>query len=124
MYIVRYEKNLRDKHGDKADALARPYPFIPFVLIKIDADKDDKESLLMHELEHWKQHLMTLMLHPILYNVSQRYRLWAEIQAHKKELEISKNKEKDARKYAYSIANKYGIEGVSQEEVYKRLVDA
>jgi hypothetical protein len=122
MYIVRYEKNLKDKYGDKVDALARPYPFLPFVLIKIDVAKEDRESLLVHEKEHWKQHLMTLTLHPLLYNYFDWYRLWAEIRAHKRELEISADKEADATRYALSIANKYGIKGVRPIDVYRRLM--
>lgn len=123
MYTILYEKNLHDKHGDRVEALCRPQPFFPYALIIIDIDEDDQEGLLAHEMEHYRQHLITLTLHPILYNTIKRYRLWAEIRAHKKQLEYSDDKERQAVRYAMSIANDYGLD-IKPIEVYKKLVDA
>lgn len=122
MYTVLYEKNLHDKHGHRVDALCRPQPFFPYALIIIDVDREDQEGLLAHELEHYRQHLATLTLHPILYNTIKRYRLWAEVRAHKKQLEYCEDRTEQAFKYAISIANDYDLD-VAPIEVFRMLTD-
>ena len=57
--------------------------FGPIVLIR-PKYKDDK-GLVAHELMHVKQWVFTFGIHGFLYLLSDVYKLWAEVQAYKKQ---------------------------------------
>lgn len=97
------------------------FPLIPFAWIKIRKTEKNNKGLLMHEIEHAKQHLKTLTLHPILYNLSNKYKLWAEVQAYRRQLEYSTNKEKDVVDYSIWLSKNYNL-GVTSSEVLKMLI--
>ena len=48
----------------------------PVILIRRDRRHDHR--LWAHEYEHVRQWYLTLGLHPLLYVLSRRYRIWAE----------------------------------------------
>lgn len=58
----------------------------PVILIRPQYRNDI--GLYEHELTHVLQWYMTLMLHPILYVLFQKYRLWAEVQAYRKQMQF------------------------------------
>ena len=76
-------------------------------LIFIRPEYKDDIGLLEHEKVHVKQFLCTLGLHSILYRLSERYRLWAEVQAYKVQLIHSPGNE---ALFATFIAERYGLD--------------
>ena len=90
----------------------------PVILIKPEY-KDD-EGLYQHELIHVKQWIFTLGLHSILYLLSNRYKLWAEVQAYRKQLEYSPGNE---ARFAGFIANRYGL-AAKESDVLVMLHDS
>ena len=46
----------------------------------------DDVGIYKHELEHIKQGFRTFGLHAILYNISDRYALWAEVRAYQEQM--------------------------------------
>ena len=56
----------------------------PIIIIR-PKYKDDV-GLYKHELEHIKQGFRTLGLHAILYNISDRYAMWAEAKAYAEQM--------------------------------------
>lgn len=64
---------------------ARVTLYGPLCRISIDEDYQADVGLVRHEIEHQYQNWMTLCLHPLLYQFSQRYRLWSEVQAYSKQ---------------------------------------
>lgn len=75
-------------------------------VIRIEKDAANKAVVLAHELVHVKQWWLSLGIHPILYLLSERYRVWAEVQAYKKSIEYGAHTKESA---ARVIADKYGI---------------
>jgi hypothetical protein len=69
-------------------------------------------GLLEHEKVHVKQFWKFLLLHPILYYFSKKYRCNAEVEAFKKQLEYSPNS-KDL--YAYYLSTNYGLDITVEE---------
>jgi len=59
-----------------------------FVVRILPEYRDDK-GLLVHELEHVRQWWMHgLTIHDLLYLFVRRYRLWAEVQAYRKQVAV------------------------------------
>jgi chorismate mutase len=88
----------------------------PVILIR-PAYREDR-GLLEHELEHRRQWLRSFGLHGLLYLLSDRYKLWAEVAAYKRQLIYSPGRE---RRFAEFIATRYGL-SVSVEEVEGVLI--
>lgn len=118
-YHVKYKKDLYYA-DERISARCVSMPFIPFSHITIDMESENKEVLLMHELEHAKQYLYTLTLHPYLYRYSKKYRLWAETKAYKKQLEYVTDKEWYILLYAIYLSTLYNL-NISAYEAYERL---
>jgi hypothetical protein len=76
-------------------------------VILIHPDYKDDIGLLAHEKEHVKQWFRTLGLHSFLYLLSDRYKLWAEVQAYRVQLKHSPGNEE---RFARFIAEKYGLD--------------
>lgn len=89
--------------------------FRPHSVIKIREKYIDDEGLYWHEVEHVKQHLKTLTLHPWLYEHFRPYRFWSETRAYVKQLEHSDDIERDIKKYAKSIAKDYFVAATAEE---------
>lgn len=68
--------------------------------------KDDL-GLLEHEKVHVKQFWKLLLLHPILYYFSKKYRLKSEVEAFKKQLEYWPG---NKNLYAYFLSTNYGLD--------------
>lgn len=85
--------------------------------IRINPKYKDDLGLLAHEKCHVRQWWFTLGIHSLLYLVSDKYKLWAEVQAYKCQLEYSPN---HIDFFARSIATKYGL-GISEEEAKELL---
>lgn len=81
--------------------------------------KEDR-GILEHELTHCKQFYRTLSIHVWLYKFSEKYRLNAEVEAYKKQLEFYADKEFYIGWMAIAIATKYKL-NVSIETVKNLL---
>jgi len=92
-----------------------------FVIFIRPKYKDDI-GLLEHEKTHVRQWLFTLSLHSPLYLFCKRYKLWAEVQAYRRQLLFKPafNEDSYRIKYAGFIATKYKLT-ISQGEAYKLL---
>lgn len=73
---VIYTDNLPEGVGGRANGF----------IIRIRKSYKDDEFLLRHELEHVRQWYITLMLHPLLYKFSTRYRTWSEARAYARQV--------------------------------------
>ena len=101
---------------------SRRWPFVTYVdpsiikyaaeangiFIRIAKGYEEDEGLYQHELMHVKQWLITLTLHYFIYYFSSRYRLWAEVQAYRKQMQYTKKDE--SLRFAEFIATKYGLD--------------
>jgi hypothetical protein len=78
------------------------------------------EGIRQHELVHVRQWLCTLGLLPLLYYFVPRFKLWAEVQAYRKQLEYYA----DDRSWQFAgfIANKYGLK-ITQANAHRLLKD-
>ena len=86
-------------------------------IVKIRPKYRDDAGLLAHELVHVRQWWRLLILHPILYAWSKRYRLRCEVEAYREQLTYcSANRDL----FGYSIASRYGLE-ITAEEAAKLL---
>lgn len=85
--------------------------------IKIRPSYKDDAGLLEHEKIHVKQYWRTLGFHALFYALSKAYRLRSEVEAYKKQLELSPS---NGAKFAQFIATKYRL-NVTQEEAYDLL---
>lgn len=56
------------------------YCYGPVIAVRRGCEAD--EGLVRHELEHVRQWWTSLGAHWLLYPLSRRYRLWAEMRAH------------------------------------------
>jgi len=93
------------------------------ILVFIRPKYKDDEGLLYHELTHVRQFYRTLGLHAILYLLSKRYRLKAEIEAYREQLKhppAVNNPEPYRELYAKFIATKYGLD-ISEREAQELL---
>jgi hypothetical protein len=82
-------------------------------IIRILESHKDDEGLYQHELMHVKQWFMTLSLHSFFYIFSDKYKLWAEVQAYKKQAACYMDDRKP--KFARFIAMYYGLSITEQE---------
>lgn len=82
--------------------------------------KEDK-GLLEHELTHCKQFYRTLSIHVWLYKFSAKYRLSAEVEAYKKQLEYHTDKELNIDWMAKAISERYDLD-VSINDVKALLI--
>ncbi len=94
--LVFYVSSLPDGFAGKANG--------PVVRI-LESHRSDA-GLLAHELCHVRQWWRTLGLHPLLYALSDSYRLAAEIEAYREQLRHSPG---DARRFATYIATRYRL---------------
>lgn len=60
----------------------------PLILIRPEYLED--QGIHLHELEHVRQWYLTAGLHPLLYALFRRYRLWAEVRAYRKQMKYPK----------------------------------
>ena len=68
----------------------------------------DDAGLHAHEMEHVWQGMATLFIgHALLYLFFKPYRLWAEVKAYRKQLELSPGRK---QLFAGFIANDYGLD--------------
>ena len=97
------------------------YTIGPIVLIR--PKYKDNEGLLQHELTHVKQMYRTLLLHGLFYLLSKGYRLRAEVEAYRVQLQYppaSESPHKYRKKFAKFIATKYGL-SISEKEAEELL---
>lgn len=71
--------------------------------------KDKDRGILEHELTHCEQFYSLVGLHSLLYLISSDYRLIAEVEAYRKQLEYCENKEASIEWMADAIATKYNL---------------
>jgi hypothetical protein len=77
-----------------------------FWFIKIRPEYKDDTGLLQHEKEHVRQFWMFSLFHCLAYGRLDRYTLWCEVQAYRKQLEYSPGA---LEKYAGFLCEKYGL---------------
>lgn len=75
--------------------------------IKIRPSHIDDAGILAHELEHVRQFWNYSIFHCLAYGRLDKYTLWCEVQAYKKQLE---HNPECLDKYAKAISNDYGLE--------------
>jgi hypothetical protein len=105
--MILYVDTLPDGFAGKANG--------PIVRI-LETHRGDA-GLHAHELCHVRQWWRTLGLHGILYALFDSYRLDAEVEAYREQLQHSPG---NARLYSSFIASRYGL-NVSLEEVLRRF---
>lgn len=57
-------------------------------VVRIRPDYRDDRGLLVHELEHVRQWWVMPVISDLLYLFSRRYRLWAEVRAYRKQVDV------------------------------------
>jgi hypothetical protein len=87
-------------------------------IIRINNDYKDDYGLYKHELMHVKQWFFTLGIHPILYKLIPKYRLWAEVQCYKEQARHYQEDKKSL--FSKYIAERYNI-NISQEQALTLL---
>jgi hypothetical protein len=88
----------------------------PFIFIRPEYRND--AGLLAHERVHVRQWLRTLMLHPLLYALSDKYKLASEVEAYR---EQSKYDSDDCTlRYAGYLANNYSL-SISVADAHAKL---
>lgn len=80
--------------------------------IKIRPSRKDDAGLLEHEKEHVRQFWRFSLFHCLAYGRLDRYTLWCEVRAYRKQLEYSPG---DLEKYAGFICEKYGLNLTKEE---------
>ena len=91
-------------------------------VIRIRPEYEDDKGLLEHEKTHVRQFWRTLGFHSLMYLLIKRYRLNAEVEAYRVQLEYipGEMKEINRRKFSNRIATRYGLK-ISEEEAYLLL---
>jgi len=85
------------------------------MIVRILPEYEGDEGLLQHELTHVKQaYRLLILFHSLLYLFDAHYRLHAEVEAYRKQLEYSQDKVADADRFAGFIAEKYDLD-ISRE---------
>lgn len=132
MYLITYTNNV--KHGSAK-----------MFIIRINPDKKDDKALLAHEIEHVKQWYTGLILslipasycvlnslyewaflsvaigasfHGLIYKFIPKYRLWCEVQAYKKQLELLPDGLEE--RVAEIITTDYNLD-ITQQEALRLL---
>ena len=98
--FIFYTDNLPDGVGGRANG--------PVIRIR-NKYKGVDEGIHQHELTHVKQWYRTILTHGLLYVMFELYRLNSEVEAYKKQLEYSVNREKDLDRFAGYIAERYDL---------------
>ena len=83
------------------------------------AYKNDK-GLEAHEVEHVRQWWYSLGFSSILYLMSKRFRLWAEVKCYKVQLEYTADRDLARRAYALRLAAHYNL-GITVSEALDAL---
>lgn len=96
----------------------------PLVLIR--TKRWDDASLLAHELVHVRQWYRTFGLFPLLYLLSDRYRLRVEIEAYRVQLALKPAGEREAflDSAAWTLARRYYIDGANASTIAALLEHA
>jgi len=68
------------------------------------------EGLLKHELTHVRQWYRTLGLHSLLYLISPKYRLSAEVEAYREQALYAADRLDAVNRFAGAIATKYDLD--------------
>ena len=100
IYSLRYTDNMPDWKAGYSKAW--------FIGIR-PAYKDDK-GLLFHEIEHVRHWWYSLGFSSILYLLSKRFRLWAEVNCYKVQLEYAADRELARRSFAIRLATNYDLD--------------
>lgn len=79
----------------------------PIATIRILGKYRDDEGIYQHELLHVKQFYCTLGLHCLLYKFVPEYKLWAEVEAYKKQLKYYPDDKSEL--FAEFISTRYGL---------------
>ena len=85
-------------------------------IIRIRPRYRNDKGLHEHEAEHVRQWWRTLGLHSLLYLVSRKYRLWAEVAAYRVQLQNPPAKDTGEQigcyveLYSTALADKYGLD--------------
>ena len=122
-YKIKYTETdlaITDR-GKKCAGFCISTPYWPFSTIIIGQKYKDDVSVHKHEIMHSKQHLRWWTLHPILYDISKKYRLKAEIEAYKEQLKyppVSNNAESYKKLFIDIIHKEYNF---SLEEIEKEF---
>lgn len=88
-------------------------------VIRILEKYRDDRGIYEHELKHVKQWFCNLLLvHSVLYLLSSKYRLWAEVSAYKEQLKCYSDDRSEL--FASYISKYYNIK-ITQEEALKLL---
>jgi len=109
------------KHTDDMPKWKAGYSRAWFIRIR-PIHKDDV-GLLEHEIEHVRQWWVTLGISSIMYLLSKRYRLWAEVKAYKVQLRhppATEDTNRYRKIYAYRLVVHYKI-SITEEEAYLLL---
>lgn len=87
-------------------------------IVRILKTHKNDEGLYQHELVHVKQWFLTLGFHGLFYRFSDKYKLWSEVQAYKKQLKYYDNDRTE--QFAGFIADHYKL-SISKEAVIELL---
>lgn len=87
-------------------------------IIRIATKYKDDAGIYQHELLHVKQWFCLLILHNLLYLFVPEYKLWAEVQAYKKQLKYYPDDR--SKLFAEFIATRYGLD-ITKENALKLL---
>ena len=99
-YLLYYTESVPEGSAGCANA---------FVIRIRPAYKDDK-GLLAHEIEHVRHWWYSLGFSSILYLLSKRFRLWAEVQCYKVQLEYAADRDLARRSFALRLATNYDLD--------------
>lgn len=81
------------------------------MIVRIRPKYEGDEGLLQHELTHVKQaYRLLILFHSLLYLFDDSYRLHAEVESYRKQLEYSQDKVTDTARFAGFISEKYDLD--------------
>lgn len=81
IYSLKYTDDMPAENGG--------YAKLWFVRIRPKYRDNGDVGILKHELEHVRQWWRLLLLHPVLYLCSKKYRQWSEVQAYREQLKYT-----------------------------------
>jgi hypothetical protein len=92
----------------------------PFVFVRPEHKND--LGLIAHEKVHVRQWFCTLMLHPLLYLISDKYKLNSEVEAYKEQLKHYPKSTQENNLILFSgyLANNYNL-NITQDEAMLEL---
>ena len=98
-YLLFYTYNVKEGSAGQAKG----------PVIKIRPAYKDDVGLLAHEVEHVRHWWCSLGFSSILYLLSKRFRLWAEVKCYKVQLEYAADRELARRSFALRLATHYNL---------------